>query len=273
MNEENKQPFAGKKKQTKSSSPNCTYSDCCCKTVSSGFRKDCPVKHKKTKQSKETVLAIWYDKGKRHTMTVRKYEKLIQSEANKSQIAEFIYQRLYSRYLKPFQFDCGKYREQYKNGFAIMANCCLLIETLQSFKEGWGDSRHHEQDAFDLFFKKDTKVKRYTEDAKTPGIANLGVEFYKNIRCGILHQGETKNGWKIRRDSDDVFDFARRVINADLFSKTLKNSLETYHDELVAAEWDSELWDNFRVKMRKIIKNCIKNCIEYGRYRKNKEST
>jgi hypothetical protein len=112
------------------------------------------------------------------------------------------------------------------------------------------DTKYKSHKAFKIFFKKDSEF----------SIHNIsGEDFYDNIRCGILHQGETKNGWKIRRDSDDVFDFARRVINADLFSQTLKSSLETYRDELVTAEWDSELWDNFRVKMRKIIENCIKN--------------
>ena len=29
-------------------------------------------------------------------------------------------------------------------------------------------------------------------------------DFYKGVRCGILHQAETTMGWRIRRDGDLV---------------------------------------------------------------------
>ena len=57
------------------------------------------------------------------------------TEANKDRLVEFIFDRLYGRYIKPFEFNNSNYKTEYKNGFTIMANCCLLIETFASFRE------------------------------------------------------------------------------------------------------------------------------------------
>src|SRR4030095_6417468 len=85
-------------------------------------------------------LAKWFDNtGKSHTVTIQNYLDFVTNQDQVS-IADFVFHRLHSRYLKPFQFSDRKFKKQFKNGFSVMANCCLLIETLQSFKNGWGDS-------------------------------------------------------------------------------------------------------------------------------------
>ena len=48
---------------------------------------------------------------------------------DKKALANFIYDRLYGRYLKPFDFRSAEYEKNYKNGFALMTSSCLLIET------------------------------------------------------------------------------------------------------------------------------------------------
>lgn len=203
-----------------------------------------------TKNTNTTELARTYDEnGLLKTVTIDDYYTLIDRK-DQAGIAAFIYNRLHSRYLKPFQFveESGKFVKEYKNGFSIMANCCLLIETIQSFRNGWGDSNRKSEQAFKQFF---------TTDKNFQELQNKGSEFYKNVRCGILHQGETTNGWKINREGKDLlFDEKELVVDSITFLKRLDNSLIDYTLELNKEKWDSEIWDNFRTKMRKIINNC-----------------
>ena len=192
-------------------------------------------------------LARWFDKdGNETKVTIQQYLDFVENK-DRTKIANFIYQRLYSRYLKPFLFDNPEFVRQFKNGFSIMANCCLLIETLQSFKNGWGDSDRKSSQAFKQFFTSETKFTVFK---------NKEQEFYKNIRCGILHQGETTGGWTVNRSGRKLFDDKKLVVDSVSFAKQLDISLENYSKKLKTAEWDSELWDNFRTKMRKIISNC-----------------
>ena len=188
---------------------------------------------------------ILYYNPNRKNITVKKYKKLLE-EKNKKEIANFIYNRLYSRYIKPFEFEDETYKKEYKNGFSMMANACLLIETLQSFKEGIGDSNRHSGDLFEHFFKDN---KNFMEFKITKNF-----NFYKKVRCAILHQGETTDGWKINRKKNTSL-LQDKNINVNKFMKELEKSLRAYRICLKYEEWDSEIWDNFRTKMRQIIKN------------------
>ena len=191
-------------------------------------------------------LAKYTKEGTEIDITIKKYNEYVASK-NKELIAEFIYERLYTRYLKPFDYDCPIYKKDYKNGFSIMANCCLLIETLESFKNGWEDTDKKSNSVFISFFKSESNFKEF---------AKISNEFYKNVRCGILHQGETTLGYRITREGTRLYDSETKTIDAFLFAEQMKVSLENYKNALVEKEWDSEEWDNFRVKMRRIIENC-----------------
>ncbi|MGQ1948805.1 hypothetical protein ACT3CD_17065 [Geofilum sp. OHC36d9] len=78
-------------------------------------------------------------------------ETMITNHENKSKIAEYLYERLYTRYLKMFDYknsetalyekdgikkDKNIFNVEYKNGFLQLAACSLLIETLAAFLTG-----------------------------------------------------------------------------------------------------------------------------------------
>lgn len=194
-------------------------------------------------------LARWFDNdGIETKITIQKYLDFVAAQ-DQAQIADFIFQRLYSRYLKPFLFANEEFVREYKNGFSIMANCCLLIETLQSFKNGWGNSNRKSEQAFKQFFTTEKNFIAFKGKEK---------EFYGNIRCGILHQGETTGGWTVNRSGINLFDDKNLIVDSVTFAKELKTSLKNYSQDLKIAKWDSELWDNFRTKMRNVISNCKK---------------
>ncbi len=193
-------------------------------------------------------LARYYDDEKDRiiTITVSDYNKLI-SDKDKEGISNFIYNRLFSRYIGPYSFDSCEYQKKFKNGFSMMANLCLLIETLQSFKNGWGDSDRRSKMAFNQFFYNNAHFEELNKSADL---------IYKNVRCGILHQGETTGGWKVTREGGSLYDNCTNTLNAVIFAERIEKSLSDYRECLNDSDWDSEVWDNFRTKMRKVIQNC-----------------
>jgi len=176
--------------------------------------------------------------------SVDDYKKDIQMSSNesRSKIAENLKLRYLSRYIYPGKFSCKK------NGFNIMASCCLLIETLESFNSGWRVVPNGTY-AFCKFFNRVSDFKEFTGN-DTP------TTFYKNIRCGILHQGETTGGWRIRRDKSPMLNLEDKIINADRFLETLEKEVVSYFDKLKTLPRDSDMWQNFVKKMDYIIKNC-----------------
>jgi hypothetical protein len=127
-----------------------------------------------------------------------------------------------------------------------MAVSCLVIEAIESFRQGWPDTHYKSKKAFKQFFKWSPHFKF---------MAGFEEDFYENIRCGILHQGETGGGWRIWR-SGNVFDKEHRIINASIFHHTVEKALNDYCDDLRSSEWDTTIWENFRKKMDAVIANC-----------------
>ncbi|MCL4510632.1 MAG: hypothetical protein M1470_06125 [Bacteroidetes bacterium] len=176
-------------------------------------------------------------------ITIANYEGMLAAK-DKIAIAQMIYHRFHGRYVKPFLFENEEYRKRYKSGFAMMASACFLIESLESFYHGWEHTRNRGEEAFEKFFNREFAFK---------GVPPK--DFYKNIRCGILHQAETTGGFRILRKGV-LFDPENRIVNAEKFLEALEESLRAYRQKLLESEWDDKIWDNLRVKMRYIIEHC-----------------
>lgn len=163
------------------------------------------------------------------------------SDESKIQIVNLIEHRFSNRYLKhiePLAVD---------SGFLIMAVCCFVIETLQSFREGEEDTRKIGKRMFKNYFT--------NEVDHFPGFLDISDEFYKHIRCGILHQSETTGAWRILR-SGKIVEIADYSINARLFLKAVKKTVDKYVKELNETDFDSMLWKNAFIKLKDICKNC-----------------
>jgi uncharacterized protein YaaR (DUF327 family) len=188
----------------------------------------------------------------------------ILDEKNKSVIANAIYRRYYERYLKLFFYENAEssaytdeqgnsnkknvFKTEYKNGFLMMASSSLLIETLASFINGNNKTpRGESEKSFKLIF---SKAEEYGNNLKEFKIIN----YYSDIRCAILHQGETYTKYKIQR-TGPLLDDSRNEINATRFTELLRDFLQSYVKELKQSKWDSDLWDNCRIKIRHIITN------------------
>jgi hypothetical protein len=110
-------------------------------------------------------------------------------------------------------------------GFSIMALCCLLIETLQGFRE---QPPPGIADEFKSFLLRPAFADTFRDDA-------IASRFVSGIRNGILHEAETRR-WVIWRDEpvnqivapeDDGF-----ALNRSLFYKAVKEEFDLYLRDL-----------------------------------------
>lgn len=197
----------------------------------------------------ETYLAIYYDDFNQKIKTSINEVKDWLDNNNKEDLSNFIYHRLHSRYLKPFQYSSCECEDCFKNGFSMLANYCLLIEAIQSFKNGLEDSKGKGKKLFIEFFKE--------EDKYFPALKNLGDKFYEDVRCGILHQGETLHGWKVTREETKLlFDNSTKTINATKFGEQMEMVLKNYKQELEESDINSLTWEYCKKKLNHVINNC-----------------
>lgn len=169
--------------------------------------------------------------------TVTRYLSL-QDAQDRSAIADFVVERFTERYLDPIEADPAK-----KNGFTIMAVSCLMVESLESFRRGWKDTRNKSEQAFASFFSHWDQFAEFR---------TVSADFYRHVRCGILHQAETTGGWRIIRTGPIR---NNTTINATKFSGSLRHVLGGYASSLRTESWESETWKAFRKKMDAVCDN------------------
>lgn len=169
---------------------------------------------------------------------LKNWVSILDDEA-KEKIVVLIDHRFRNRYLK--------HAEAAESGFLKMALACLLIEALQSFKQGINNTKGRSQEMFRNFFSE--------ESLQFPGFAEIADDFYINIRCGILHQAETTNAWRILLPGK-ILDQKTYAIGSRNFLTSLKKSLDNYTNTLRQEEVSSHYWKNAIRKLEDICDNC-----------------
>ena len=130
----------------------------------------------------------------------------------------------------------------------MMAISCLMIESFVSLENGWKKTKKPGNEVFKMFFSKSNYLKEF---------ADISGEFYKNIRCGILHQAETTGGWRIRRDcGSPLLCKTHKVIHATKFINALEKEFEDFLDTLDGQDFNSESWRKVVKKIDHIVSNC-----------------
>jgi hypothetical protein len=177
------------------------------------------------------------------SVTVDAYREL-ERRKDREGIANFLYERLSERYIKPVS-------SRTRHGFAMMACACLLIETMESFWNGWKTSvgAMPGEEVFERYFKRTKQFQQFEKHS---------TDFYQGVRCGLLHQGETKLGWRITRKRGQplLSGNGTRTIQAETFLNILDASIKEYCCTLRGTDWNDERWKKCRRKMNAIISNC-----------------
>ena len=163
-------------------------------------------------------------------------------EEAKKQIIAFIYHRLHHRYIVPL----FKVPKKFRSGFLMMASACLMIETMQAFYTGKKETKGKSRNSFKAFFERNGEL--------FPGLAAHEEAFFYDIRCGILHQAESRRGYRILR-SGPLFDARAKTINAEAFLKALKRALAGYIVRLRGSK-EPAFWENAVNKVGFICDNC-----------------
>jgi hypothetical protein len=154
--------------------------------------------------------------------------------------------RIGERFITPADFLVAAEKDvpaiERRFGFAVLAIDCLLIETLGAFLEGLENTKNRSEEIFCKFL-----ISRSQFSKDFPLI--LAQQFYKEFRCGVLHQAEVGGNSKvwsigplIQKDGDRV------IVNRNKFHERLKSEFAVYLLELRDSN-NNQLRFNFRKKM------------------------
>lgn len=122
---------------------------------------------------------------------------------------KLIHDRVTDRYLNPLQILVDNEKSYTGAGFSIATIECSLIEFIAALTEGKIFLKDKPSGAKDYYY--DDSAKLYRRFLKTSDIfkhffsADKGNQpnyrpddFYKNVRCALIHEAQTKNKWEIR---------------------------------------------------------------------------
>lgn len=159
--------------------------------------------------------------------TVARYHELRQRLAANdhdedawTELLDALERRVQERFLRPIEQLAGTRQPNASTvvpGFAILALDCLLIDTIQSFREGrvtTGDASPAH--SFKTFLSAPSFAVFSRRDRD---------DFFHYVRNGILHNGETRGGWKIRIDTRTMLErdpaTGTRIINRELLHEAV----------------------------------------------------
>ena len=169
--------------------------------------------------------------------TVAQYRKL-EAAGDRKAIGQFVVERFDERYFRPIEDSSSKH------GFVVLAVACLVIETLESFYQGRLDTKNASTQMFRDFLARDTPLRI---------LAGESDWFYKDIRCGILHQSESRGGWRVLRKGP-LLDAEAKTLNATAILRALRSEVRKYAKRV---QTDEQVWKNFCKKMGSVCATCM----------------
>lgn len=187
-----------------------------------------------TSHTRRTVVS---DSTKLSSSTTVAYYKKLEAANDRKAVGQFFVERFDERYFRPIEDSSSKH------GFAVLAVACLAIETLESFYQGRPNTKNASTQMFRDFLVRDTALKI---------LAGGNDWFYKDIRCGILHQSESLGGWRVLR-SGPLLDAQAKTLNATAILRALRREVRQYAQKI---QTDEQLWKNFCKKMGAVCANC-----------------
>ncbi|MEJ7609907.1 MAG: hypothetical protein WKF88_01880 [Ferruginibacter sp.] len=201
-------------------------------------------------------------------MTIKDWEKFrmkldYKNDANWDLAYSLFYKRIKLRYLNPIQAIVDL---DFKNGegFAIVSLQCSLIETIECFFDGWiydfatngakkynkilGVEKNNNEGIFRNFFETRIPFKNVKID---------GVEFYRQVRCALLHETQTKSSWKIISKKEKPFYYEQDglyIINRNEFQKAIEKVIKQYKQNILFGPDKENLRKYFIEKIDNICK-------------------
>lgn len=144
----------------------------------------------------------------------------------------------YLDYIKLIEDNGNKIGE----GFAIMSIYCSLIEFLETTIQGLNFQYKKKKDLLDFEYGNGHSKSLFTSflTKRKPFLLTeeIAASFYENVRCGLLHEAQTTNGWIIRVDTVSLITQKNEnyILNRSLFSRKIKQFLLIYKANLIKNE-------------------------------------
>ncbi len=131
-------------------------------------------------------------------------------------------------------------------GFAVLALDCLLVEMLHGYCSGSHTEYGETAGAFEAFLSEEAMF------GADPALAARIPSFGRAVRNGLLHDGETREGWLIWKGRPDgpiarALSDGRAVVYRDAFHWAVRHRLSAYFTRLRgASEENATLRARFR---------------------------
>lgn len=161
---------------------------------------------------------------------------------------EYFRSRLDLRYFNPIKL-LQQHGTSRGEGFSILAIQCSVIEFLESTVQGLKYRFVRRQEVLgphEYSSSRSIYVAFLTSRAPFSAEFNaaLATQFYEDIRCGLLHEARTKNGWRVWAKSPDgrILEPKRHVIYRDDLQLALDSFVAAYGAQLCS---DNELQKAF----------------------------
>jgi hypothetical protein len=165
--------------------------------------------------------------------------------------SEYFLQRLELRYLHPINIlqKNGTFQGE---GFSIMTILCSLVEFLESTCQGKiykfvSKPEQLKENEYSSSKRMFIEFLVNREPFKSTFDEDLAKEFYSSIRCGLLHEASTKNGWRIWASSPngEMISQDKKIVYRDQFEAAIRTFTDEYKELLKS---DASYRSNFLVK-------------------------
>jgi hypothetical protein len=163
------------------------------------------------------------------------------SEVDWEKAVTMFLDRMETRYLEHIR----RILRRRTSGFAALALDCAVIEMMEQFRRGEPKTPSGKGKKFFVSF--------LTETSFSPDVSKEQARvFYKNIRCGLLHQTEAEDSLVKRNNTRPIIAFTNDhkgvVVNAKVFHQRLEQVIREYAENLKDPKSEKER-EAFRTKM------------------------
>ncbi len=148
---------------------------------------------------------------------------------------EFFFARLESRYLKPIRLlqDEGSWEGE---GFSIVSIQCAMLEFLAACRGGMIYRHKNPKPPFEYSASGELFAMFLAKTAPFDALFTpvTAAEFYRQVRCALLHEARTKGGWIIQASGSLGVDCPRKTVFRNTFQKNITDYIEAYGHALLA---------------------------------------
>ncbi|MDF1631425.1 hypothetical protein [Mycoplana sp. MJR14] len=147
---------------------------------------------------------------------------------------EFFFERLESRYLKPIRLlqNEGSWEGE---GFSIVSIQCAMLEFLAACRGGLIYRHRNPQPPFEYSASGDLFASFLAETVPFKALFTRddALEFYRKVRCALLHEARTKGGWAIHASGQTGVDCSRKIVYRNTFQTLIENYIDGYGRDLL----------------------------------------